>query len=161
MRAVILLAALAPMSFSYQLGNNPAIDYVRALVSDTQSTNHIFEDEEITMFSKVASGVWQSSQFYSGQAGQGVLPTNPVNYLRTAAYALNALAANKARLASIKQLLDVRLDSSDASIQLRDTAQMYLDMDDNMMSFVIIEQVNNPLDFRDRFWKQVQRQLGI
>lgn len=165
MRAAHILrlwaAFVFSMSFSYNLGANPPIDYVRLLISDTQSVNHVFEDEEITSASVIASSVWQSSMQYSGVDGVGTLPSNPVNYLRTAALLLDALAANKSRLASIKQLLDVRLDSSDAAIQLRATAQEYRDVDDTNMAFVIIEQCHNEWTFRDRFWAQWQRQAAI
>lgn len=151
-------AALLIMSFSYNFGANPPIDYIRLLISDTQDLNHVFEDEEINSFAAITSGVWQSSMQYSGTLGVATLPTSPVNYLRTAALALDSLAANKARLASIKQLLDVKLDSSDAAIQLRATAQEYRQVDDDSMAFVIIEQVQNEWSFVDRFWKQWQRQ---
>lgn len=155
------------MSFSYQAGANPPIDYPRLLISDTQqfaadgiTRIYVFEDSEITAMTNIQMLQFQSAQFYSGAAGQN-LPTSPVSYLRIAALLLDALAANKARLASIKQLLDVRLDSSDAAIQLRLTAQEYRDVEDNAGAFMIIEQVNNYFSFADRFWKQVQRQQGI
>ncbi len=150
-------AALLLFMFTYNLGANPPIDFVRLLISDTQPVNHIFEDEEIQSFAKITSQVWQSSMFYSGTDGVGTLPSSPVNYLRTAALALDSLAANKARLASIKQLLDVKLDSSDAAIQLRATAEEYRKVDDDSMAFVIIEQCNDYASFVDRFWKQWQR----
>jgi hypothetical protein len=163
-------AALCLMSFSYGPTNspptsNPPIDYVRLLISDTQQFNaagqpvYIFEDQEIQMFTQLQATVFQSSQFYSGPAGQ-YIPPSPVSYLRVAALALDAIASNKARLASIKKLLDVQLDSSDAAIQLRATAAEYRTVDDDAGAFAIIEQVNNMWSFRDRFWKQVQRQSG-
>ena len=62
--------------------------------------------------------------------------------------------------ALIKQLLDVKLDSSDAAIQLRATAAEYRDVDDNSMAFVIIEQCHDLASFRERWWKQVQRQTA-
>jgi hypothetical protein len=84
-----------------------------------------------------------------------------VNYLLTAALALDAVASYNSRLASLKQLLDVKLDSSDAAIQLRAQAQEYRDVDDNSMAFVIIEQVQrNNWSFQERFWSQVQRRSG-
>lgn len=149
------------MSFSYQLGANPPIDYPRLLISDTQSTNHVFEDEEITAATLIQgqATVFQSAQFYSAPSGT-YIPSVPVSPYRIAASLLMALAANKSRLASIKQLLDVKLDSSDAAIQLRTTAEGYLEMDDNLGGIFIIEQVNDTFSFRDRFWKQVQRQTG-
>jgi hypothetical protein len=149
------------MAFTYNScdGTNDQVDFVRLLCSDTQSLNHIFEDTEITGAYRIQQAQFQSGQFYSGPAGKN-LPATPVSYLRVAALLLDALAANKARLASIKQLLDVRLDSSDASIQLRATAAEYREVDDNSGAFVIIEQVNDWPSFRDRFWKTVQRQSG-
>ncbi len=150
-------AFLLLMSFSYQLGANPAIDYPRLLISDTQSVNHIFEDEEINSAAQIQSLQFQSSQFYSVAAGNN-LPSTPVSYLRIAALLLDALAANKSRLASIKQLLDVKLDSSDAAIQLRATAAEYRDVEDNSGAFMIIEQVNDIWSFQERFRKTVQRQ---
>lgn len=160
------------MSFSYgPLQSpptlNPGIDYPRLLISDTQqfaadgiTPIYIFEDQEITAFTNIVGLNFQSSMFYSGPAGAN-LPTSPVSYLRIAALALDSLAANKSRLASVKKLLDVQLDSSDAAIQLRATAAQYREVDDDAGAFAIIEQVNDYWSFSDRFWKQVQRQSGV
>lgn len=147
------------MSFTYIPGT--PIYFVRLLISDTQNVNHVFEDDEITTFMTLTSQVWQSSMFWSGFQGSTTLPSTPVNYLRAAALALDSLAANKSRLASIKQLLDVKLDSSDAAIQLRLTAQEYRNVDDDSMAFVIFEQVHNDWSFRDRFWSQWQRSASM
>ena len=155
-----LAAAFLLMSFTYGLGANPTIDIPRLLISDTQSTNHVFEDEEITMAYTIAGSFFQSAQFYSGAGGANI-PTTPVSYLRVAALLLDSLAANKSRLASIKQLLDVKLDSSDAAIQLRATAAEYREVDDNSGAFMIIEQVNDNFSFRERFWKTVQRNSAV
>ena len=159
------------MSFSYGPSSspptlNPPIDYIRGLVADTQEFNaqgqpiFIFSDQEIQMFTQMQTQVFQSSMFYSGPAGMYIPPTPP-DYYRIAALMLDALSANKARLASIKKLLDVQLDSSDAAIQLRLTAEEYRDISDNGGAFAIIEQVNDYWSFADRFWKQVQRQQGV
>jgi hypothetical protein len=150
-------AAFLAMSFSYQLGANPPIDYPRLLISDTQSLNHVFEDEEIIAAANIVAGVWQSSMQYSGVSGQPVLPTTPVNYLRTAAILCDAMAANKSRLSSVVQLLDVKLSPDKAADALRKQAQQYREIDDDSMAFVVIEQCHNEWTFRDRFWKQVQR----
>ncbi len=160
MRAVhvfIVWAALLCMAFSYQFGANPPIDYPRLLISDTQDTNHIFEDSEILMAANIAAGVWQSSMYYSGPAGQATLPTTPANYLRTAALLLDSIAANKARLSSITQLLDVKLSPEKAAESLRAQAKQYRDVDDDSMAFVIIEQCNTDWSFVQRFWNQWQR----
>lgn len=153
------------MSFSYGGGTNPAIDAPRLLVSDTQqfaldgvTRLYVFEDSEILLAGAITAGVWQSSQFFSGVDGVATLPSTPSQYLRTAATLLFSLSANNARLAAIKQILDVRVDATDAAEQMRKTAQSYLDMDDNSGAFALIEMVNSDFSFRDRFWKQVQRQ---
>jgi hypothetical protein len=159
-----LLAALLvfTMSFSYNScdGTNDTIDLVRLLISDTQSLNHIFEDTEIQGAYRIQAAQFQSAQFYSGPGGKN-LPTSPVSYLRVAALLLDSVAANKSRLASIKQLLDVKLDSSDAAIQMRETAAEYRQVDDDAGAFMIIEQVNDAFSFRDRFWKTVQRSSAV
>lgn len=148
------------MSFSYGAGSNPPIDYPRMLIFDTVAANHIFEDSEIQAAAAIASSPLQSAQFYSGQGSGVTLPTQPANYYRTAAVLLMGLASNKARLASVKRLLDVQLDSSDASKELRETAKQYLDMDDNSGAFMMIEQVTTDWSFRDRFWKTIQRRTS-
>jgi hypothetical protein len=147
---------------------NPPIDYVRGLIADTQqfapdgvTPVYIFSDQEIQMFSQMqAQFGWQSTQFYSPPGGQ-FLPYAPTAYLRIAATMLRSIAANKARLASIQQLLDVKLDASKAAAALETQAQAYLDMDDNSGAIAIIEWCNDYFSFRDRFWKQVQRQQGV
>lgn len=98
--------------------------------------------------------------FFSGTQGTLQFPVPPTNYLRTAATLLFGLSSNAARLAMIKQILDVRVDSTDAADQMRKTAQSYLDMDDNSGAFAIVEQVTTVFSFKDRFWKQVQRQTA-
>ncbi len=147
------------MAFSYQFGNNPQIDYPRLLISDTQSVDHIFEDSEILACYQICQSFFQSSMFFTVPGGAN-LPSSPVSYLRVAALLLDSLAANKSRLSSITQLLDVKLDPSKAAIALRDQATAYRDVDDNSGAFVIIESVNNYWSFRDRFWAQVQRTTG-
>jgi hypothetical protein len=146
---------------------NPPIDYVRGLIADTQqfapdgvTSAYIFSDQEITMFTQMQSAfAFQSSMFYSPPAGLP-LPSSPSNYLRIAATMLRSIASNKARLASIQQLLDVKLDASKAQVALEAQAQAYIDMDDNSGAFAIVEQCNDYFSYRDRFWKQVQRQSG-
>jgi hypothetical protein len=147
------------MSFSYQFGNNPQIDYVRLLISDTQELNHIFEDSEISMAYSIQGAQFQSSMFFSPPAGRN-LPSSPVSYLRVAALLLDSLASNKARLSSITQLLDVHLAPSVAAKALRDQAQAYRDTDDNSGAFMVIEQCPTTWAFQDRFWNQWQRQSG-
>lgn len=170
-RAAFLFLAFAAMSFSYGPTSSPAtinpqIDYIRGLVFDTQQFNaagapiFIWNDEEILMYEQLQTQTFQSGQFYSFTGGRFVPPV-PIDYYRVAGVMLMALAANKAKLASVQQLLDVKLDASKAAAALNDQGQAYLDLSDNSGAFAIIEQVNDYWSFSDRFWKQVQRQQGV
>ena len=145
------------MAWTYSYGSNPAIDYVRLLIADTNILQPVFQDEEITVFSALQAGAFQSSAFYSG-AGGASLPASPVSYLRVAALALDTLATNKAKLAGVRKLLDVDLDLSAAAKALRDQAAVYRAQDDDSGAFAIIEQCSTTWAFQDRWWKQVQRQ---
>ncbi len=146
------------MAATYSGGANPSIDWPRLLISDTGPT-FIFQDSEIQSAYLINSMQFQSGQFYSGPGGQN-FPTCPSNYLRAAALLLNALASNAARLANVAELLDVKLSGAAAVKALQDTAQRYLDMDDNSGAFFIAEQCQTVWGFRDRFWAQIQRQSG-
>ena len=163
MRAIFLVCGFValgfPMAFTYNFGANPQIDYIRLLISDTVDLNHVFEDSELLALYQIQQLTWQTSMLYSGSAG-AYLPSTPVSYLRVAALALDSLAANKSRLSSITQLLDVKLDPSKAAIALRTQAQSYREIDDDAGAFAIIEQVRDDWSFRDRWWAQVQRQAG-
>lgn len=158
--AAFLLALTMAFTYNTCDGTNDPIDLVRMLIMDTQVAGHIFEDTEILGAYRINTQQFQSSQFYSGAAGAN-LPSSPSSVLRTAAMLLDAIANNKARLASIKQLLDVRLDSSDAAIQLRAGAQQLRDLDDNSGAFFIIEQVNDIFSYQQRFWNTVQRGSAV
>lgn len=147
------------MSFSYDLANNPRIAYVRLLVADTDSEDPIFQDEEIEAGYNITASVFQSSMFYSNAAsGRSTLPSRGVSYLRVAALLLDSLAANKSRLSSITQLLDVKLSPDKASAALREQANQYRTIDDESGAFVIIEQCSTSWAFTDRFFKTIQRQ---
>lgn len=145
------------MSWSYNFGANPAIDYVRLLIADTDSTHQIFQDEEIQSAYRINANVWQSGMFYSFQNGVATLPSPPTSYLRVAALLLDALASSTARLAGIMKILDVQADTSKASAALRTQAQEYRTVEDESGAFVIIEMVHDRFTFAERFWKQVQR----
>lgn len=145
------------MSFTYDFLTNANVAYVRLLTADTQQADAIFSDEEINAFYRIQQSQFQTGMFFSGVAGT-ILPATPVSYLRVAALALDAIASNKSRLSSITQLLDVKLDPSKAAQALRDQAAAYRETDDNAGAFAIIEQVNDQWSFRDRWWKEFQRQ---
>lgn len=156
------------MSFSYHGcdGTQDNIDFVRVLIPDTTEFDpqgnraYLFEDSEILGFYRINANVFQSSMFYSPPAGVASLQTPPTSYLRVAALALDSVAGSAARLAGMMRILDVQADTSKAAQALRAQAQEYRDVEDNSGAIVIIEQVRNWPTFRDRFWKQVQRQVA-
>lgn len=147
------------MAFTYAFGANPIIDFPRLLCSDTDSAHQIFQDSEILAFYQICQAQFQSSMYFTQPNGAN-LPASPVSYLRVAAFMLDSLASNQSRLASVIQLLDVKLDASKAALALRTQAQSYRDTDDNAGAFAIIEQVRDEYSFQQRFWNQVQRQFG-
>ncbi len=157
------------MSFSYHDcdGTQDQIDFPRLLVMDTQqfapdgvTRAYIFEDTEITGVTRLQSLQFQSGMFYSAPLGAN-LPTSPVSYLRVAAVLLDAIAANKARLANALMVLDIKVNTQAAAQELRALADSYREVDDDAGAFVIIEQCNDVFSFRDRFWKTVQRASAL
>jgi hypothetical protein len=138
------------------------------MISDTQqyepdgvTPGYVFADQEILAMAQIVSAPFQSGQFYSPPQG-AYLPQGVVQpWFRIAAGLLDCMASNKAKLASIKKILDVQLDSSDAAKFLQAQAQAYRDADDNIGAFFIIEQVNNDWSLYQRYWNQTARQQGI
>ena len=167
-----MAALLLVMSFSYLLATTyptpqPLIDYPRALVGDTQEFQpdgvtraYIFSDQEIQGITQVVANVFQSSMVFDPPMNQQI-PQTPVSFLRIAAYLNMAMAATPSKLAGIVQLLDVKLSMKDSAAALQKQAATWLEIDDDAGAFVIIEQVNDPASFRDRFWKEVQRQVFL
>jgi len=152
--------------FTYNGGENPAIDYPRLMISDTQefaadgtTPAYVFSDQEIEAMTRIVALQFQSAQYFSPPAGR-YLPNSPVSYLRIAAGLLDAMAANKAKLAGVIQILDVKLDPAKAAEWLRDLAKEYRQVDDESGAFFIIEQVNNGWTLEQRYWNQIQRQQG-
>ena len=150
-------------TYTYNAESPGPVDFVRLMIPDTQFLPNvsppqmIFSDQEIEMFYRIQGSVFQSTQFYSGAAGR-FIPSTPLSYLRVAALALDTLANNKGKLGNVIQLLDVKLDWSKAAQILRDGAKNYRDIDDDSGAIFIIEQTNTDWSFRDRWWKQWQRQ---
>lgn len=155
------------MSFTYNFGANPPIDYPRFLCRDTVeflpngNRAYAFEDSEITMATNIVAAVWQSSMFFSGTAGVTPLSSPPTPWRRIGAMLLNGLASSSSKLSMITQILDVHMDASKAAEQLRADATELLRQDDEDGSLVIIEQVNDSFSFRDRWWNQWQRQANV
>lgn len=149
------------MSFTYNFGANGQSDQVRLLIADTDSTHPIFQDSEVQIALTMESS---QNLFISGMATASGTPTPPAinvsSSLRAAALLLDSLAANKSRLASIIELLDVKLSAKDAAIQLRATAKEYRDTEANQGHFAIAEMVYDQFTARERTWKQFMRLEG-
>ena len=155
-------------TFSYQYGANPPIDYPRLMISDTQqylpdgvTPGYVFADQEIMAAVQIEASTFQTAQFYTPPQGQSLPQGVVMPWRRIAATLLDCMAANKAKLASIKRILDVQLDSSDAAKWLQEQAKAYRDVDDNSGAIFIIEQVNNEWSLVNRYWAQTQRQQGV
>lgn len=153
-------------TFTYDFDNAPLISFVRLLISDTQEFQadgitraYVFSDQEIDAFYVIQMSQFQSGMYYNPPAGQN-LPSTPVSYIRVAALALDSLASNRAKLAGIIELLDVKLDMGKAATEFRTQAAAWRDMDDSAGAFAIIEQCNDDWSFRDRWWKTWQRGSG-
>lgn len=149
------------MSFTYNFGANGAPDQVRALIADTNPAQPIFQDSEIAMFLAMESS---SFLYVSGMASQtgsvGPPPVNVTSVLRAAALALDSMASNKAFLASIQELLDVKLSAKDAAAALHAQAKNYRDTEANAGHFAIAEMCNDQFQARERVWKQLLRLTG-
>jgi hypothetical protein len=141
------------MSFSYNLGANPAIDYPRLLIADTDSTHPIFQDEEINSASAIDAVVF----FPAVQSGIAGPTTGTASPRRTAATLLDALAANKARLSAALEVLDIKLDASKAAKALQDQAKALRDTEMNSGAFGIAELYLDQFTGRQRIWKQLLR----
>lgn len=145
------------MSFSYQYGANPTIDFVRLLVGDTVNVGHIWEDSEIM-------AGYAIDVAFAIVPMNGMTATNyggsPPSYRRVAATLLDGLASNRGRLAGALQVLDIKLDVGKAAVELRAQAQSFRDIEDNAGHFAIAEMVNDPQQARERVWKQWLRLFG-
>lgn len=145
-------------TFTYDLVNAPQISQVRLLVADTDQANPIFTDDEVN-----AALQMESSQnlYVSGMATTGgaanQVPVLVYSIYRSAALLLDALAANKSRLAAINELLDVKMSAEKAAQELRATAKEYRDREANAGHFAIAEMVGDIFQARERVWKMLLR----
>jgi hypothetical protein len=149
------------MAFTYDLVNWPQGSYVRMLVADTDFNNPVFSDDEVNaaLFLESSQNLYVSGMATpSGAASQ--VPVQVYSYYRAAALLLDSLAANKARLAAINELLDVHLTAEKASQELRATAKEYRDTEANAGHFAIAEMVGDIFQARERVWKQLLRLYG-
>ena len=148
------------MAFTYDFDTEPAISYVRLLISDTDSQNFVFADAEVNAAITIQGGTFQSAQFYSPPAGANV-PASAVSYLRVAALLLDAMATNSSQLAMFTRILDVEMKPAEGAKMLREQAAQYRTTDDESGAFMIIEQCSTSFAYRQRWWNQAQRQAYL
>lgn len=149
------------MAFTYNFVSWPQGSWVRLLIMDTDASHPIFDDDEINQFLYLKSSqfIYVSSQ--SNSTGNSISPPVQVySIYGAAALALMSMASNKAYLAAITSILDVKLDVSKAAAALKAMAQSYLDLDDNMGHFAIAEWVNDQFTARERVIAQWLRLYG-
>jgi hypothetical protein len=144
------------MAFSYDPSSD--LGKVRLLVADTDPSNPIFSDAEITaaMTMNSTSFLYVSAQ--AQPSGLGVAtPFGGTSLYRAAAVLLKSIASNKARLAAITQLLDVKLSPKEAATALRDLAADYLEMENTSGAFAIAEMIPDQFAARERMRNQILR----
>jgi len=99
--------------------------------------------------------------FVSGQAAAGIGVTTPLTNVQSplfaAALALDSIASNKARLAAIAQILDVKLGHDAAAAALHTQAEAYRNLERNSGSFAIAEMVVDQFSARQRITSQLLR----
>lgn len=147
------------MSFTYDFDTAPQIANVRLLVGDTDPLAPVFSDAEVNAALQNES----SQNVIIGLSGFS--PNPPVrqvySYRRSAAWLLNALAGNTARLGSvITQLLDVKLSPGIASRELRSQAQALIDQEASAGYFAVSEMVVDQFSMRERLNAMLLRQQG-
>lgn len=147
--------------FTYDFGSLPVLSSVRLLVADTDPDNPIFADAEINqaLYLESSTALYVSGMS-SATGSVGPPPVNVQSPYRAAALLLDALAANKSRLAAINQLLDVKLSPEKAAQELRATAKEYRETEANAGHFAIAEMVYDQFSARERVWKQLLRLYG-
>ncbi len=127
---------------------------------DTDATNPIFDDAEINAFLYMTSS---QALYISGQAAvTGAQVQNPpipqvYSVMFAAALGLDAIASNKARLAAIAQILDVKLGHDAAAAALHTQAEAYRNTERNGGSFAIAEMVVDQFGARQRITNQFLR----
>lgn len=118
------------MSFTYDITTE--IGKVRALIPDTDSSSHAFEDDEI--------------QFY--------LDESDADRKLAAALACEVLASNKAKLAKVIDVLDVKVDTTKAAELLFKRSQALREQAEESGDFEIAEMVYDAPSARERIAKE-------
>ncbi len=149
------------MSFTYDFQTAPQLSQVRLMIADTDPSHPVFSDDEVNnaLFLESSQGLYISGQASAAGSQMTYVP-QVFSVRRAAALLLDAIAANKGTLASISQLLDVKLNHDLAAQELRATAQALRDTEANAGHFAIAEMVFDQFSARERVWKQLLRLEG-
>lgn len=149
------------MSFTYGQGATQQQNIIRLMVADTDPANPIFSDAEINnaLYQESSQNLYNSSMAVPNAVSYQV-PVQIYSVYRSAALLLRSLAANKSRLASVTQLLDVKLSPAEASRALRETAKEYMEQENDSGAFAIAEMVQDQFGARERVVKQIFRLYG-
>jgi hypothetical protein len=127
-----------PMSFTYDVSTNEG--KVRLIITDTDSTNPIFQDAEIEAWLGLMGG----------------------SILLAAAQALDTIASSEALIMKKIRLLDVTTDGPAVAKALRDHAQKLREqqqMEDVEGAFDIAEWVVDDFSEREYWWNLSLRNL--
>jgi hypothetical protein len=146
------------MSFTYDPTSQTPFTIVRLLIPDTDATKPIYNDAEINIFLYVTSS---QGLYVSGQAGNYLNGAGSLAQVQSplfaAALALDSIASNKARLAAISQILDVKLGHDAAAAALHTQAEAYRNLERNSGAFAIAERVVDQFSARERLLSQYRR----
>src|SRR5258708_31123537 len=123
------------MSFSYD--PTTTAGQVRLLITDTDSANALFSDEEITAFLALESGVVR----------------------RAAAMALDVTAASQTLLLKKITLLDLATDGPALGNALRTQATALREQEEVVGSFDWAEEITSEVGYRERIWNQALRRM--
>jgi hypothetical protein len=144
------------MSFTYDFTTAPDISRVRRMISDTDATQPVYQDDEIND----ALQMFSSQNVIIGLTG--FAPAVPVvqvySHRRAAADLISGIAANKGRLGLVQQILDVKIDAAKIADALRAIAADLIKREENDGFFAVSEMVQDPFSMRERLWKMLYRQ---
>ncbi len=146
------------MSFTYD--PMTPIFFVRSLIPDTNPSAFIFSDEELNgyLFLESSQGIYTSGQAWPNGT-RAAMPVQVYSYRRAAAMAIDVIASDRAKLATLQQVLDVKIDGGKAQVALHEIAESLREQEDNT-SFAIAEMVPDPFAARERCLNQLLRLTG-
>lgn len=149
------------MSFTYDFTSAPAISTVRLLIPDTDSTQPIFSDDEINAFLWLSSsqGIYTSGMAWPNGT-QASMPIQIYSYRFAAAYALDSIAGDRSRLASVERILDVKLNPALAAKGLHEIAESLREQERTCGNFAVAELTYDVFTARERTLNQLLRLTG-